>query len=96
MPNEFKILNFIFSSILLLIILSLNVYPLLLRGWASKNKYSMFGALRRIAQTISYEISLALILLAILVYYRRLSFDNFVVNKGFCVILLLNPFIFSI
>lgn len=95
-PNEFKILNFIFSSILLLIILSLNVYPLLLRGWASKNKYSMFGALRRIAQTISYEISLALILLAILVYYRRLSFDNFVVNKGFCVILLLNPFIFSI
>lgn len=95
-PNEFKILNFIFSSILLLIILSLNVYPLLLRGWASKNKYSMFGALRRIAQTISYEISLALILLAILVYYIRLSFDNFVVNKGFCVILLLNPFIFSI
>lgn len=95
-PNEFKILNFIFSSILLLIILSLNVYPLLLRGWASKNKYSMFGALRRIAQTISYEISLALILLAILVYYRRLSFDNFVINKGFCVILLLNPFIFSI
>jgi len=95
-PNEFKILNFIFSSILLLIILSLNVYPLLLRGWASKNKYSIFGALRRIAQTISYEISLALILLAILVYYIRLSFDNFVVNKGFCVILLLNPFIFSI
>jgi len=95
-PNEFKILNFIFSSILLLIILSLNVYPLLLRGWASKNKYSIFGALRRIAQTISYEISLALILLAILVYYIRLSFDNFVVNKGFCIMLLLNPFIFSI
>jgi NADH-ubiquinone oxidoreductase chain 1 len=95
-PVEFNILNLLFSTILLLIILRLNVYPLLLRGWASKNKYSIFGALRRIAQTISYEISLALILLSILLYYIRLSFDYFLINKYFCLILFLNPFIFSI
>lgn len=56
----------------------------------------MFGALRRIAQTISYEISLALILLSILVYYINLRFDIFLLNKNFCIMLLLNPFIFSI
>lgn len=95
-PIEFNIIKFLFSAILLLIILRLNVYPLLLRGWASKNKYSIFGALRRIAQTISYEISLALILLAILLYYTNLSFDFFIYYKSFCLMILLNPFIFSI
>lgn len=95
-PIEFKILRFIFSTILLLTILRLNVYPLLLRGWASKNKYSIFGSLRRIAQTISYEISLALILLAILIYYRKLRFDDFIKTKSIFIIILLNPFIFAI
>lgn len=95
-PLEFKIINFTFSAILLLIILRLNVYPLLLRGWASKNKYSIFGSLRRIAQTISYEIRLALILLSILLYYKGLRFDIFYINKYFCFIFLINPFIFSI
>ena len=72
------------------------MYPILLRGWASKNKYSIFGALRSIAQTISYEIRLALILLRILIYYKELRFDIFLFNKSFCILFLINPFIFSI
>lgn len=48
-----------------LIILSLNVYPLLRSGWASNRKYAFIGGLRAAAQTISYEISLAFILLRI-------------------------------
>ena len=56
----------------------------------------MFGALRRIAQTISYEISLALILLSILLYYRDITFDNFLYNKYFCLMFLLNPIIFLV
>lgn len=94
-PVESRILNLLYSTILLLIILRLNVYPLLLRGWASKNKYSIFGSLRRIAQTISYEIRLALILLAILLYFIDLRFDNFNFSKYFNLVLL-NPFVFLI
>ena len=41
----------------------LNVYGTLLAGWSSNSKYALLGALRAIAQTISYEVSLALILL---------------------------------
>lgn len=96
LPLEFNISFFTFSSILLLIILRLNVYPLLLRGWASKNKYSIMGALRRVAQTISYEISLALILLIILIYYIRIRFDFFILNKTYFKIFLISPFIFSL
>ena len=57
------------------------MYPLLLSGWASKNKYSMMGALRRIAQTISYEIRLALILMLVLMYSLSLRFDISIINK---------------
>lgn len=42
---------------------SLNVYGTLLAGWASNSKYALLGRLRAIAQTISYEVRMALILL---------------------------------
>jgi len=42
---------------------SLNVYGTLLAGWASNSKYALLGGLRAIAQTISYEVRIVLILL---------------------------------
>ena len=96
LPLEYEVSNYLYSRILLLIILRLNVYPLLLRGWASKNKYSIFGSLRRIAQTISYEIRLALILLSIIVYYNALRFDFFVKYKLYNFIIYISPLIFAI
>lgn len=59
-------LVFRFSGLLLLVILRLNLYPLLLAGWASNSKYAFVGAIRGVAQTISYEIRLALIVLRFL------------------------------
>lgn len=52
--------------LLFLIILRINVYPLILTGWASNRKYSLIGAIRGVAQTISYEVSLALIVLRLI------------------------------
>nr|YP_008757594.1 NADH dehydrogenase subunit 1 [Parajapyx emeryanus]AEV44859.1 NADH dehydrogenase subunit 1 [Parajapyx emeryanus] len=43
---------------------SLSVYTVLGAGWASNSKYALLGGLRAVAQTISYEVSLALILLS--------------------------------
>lgn len=45
----------------LLVVLRLGVYPLLLRGWSRNRKYRIIGAIRGVAQTIRYEISLALL-----------------------------------
>nr|UYI30952.1 NADH dehydrogenase subunit 1 [Ceratosoma sp. HG0001] len=44
-------------------ITSLNVYGTMLAGWASNSKYAFLGALRASAQTISYEVSLLLLML---------------------------------
>ena len=52
----------------------MNVYATLMAGWASNSKYALLGSLRAIAQTISYEISMALVLLFPLFLVGSFSF----------------------
>ncbi|KAB7500795.1 NADH-ubiquinone oxidoreductase chain 1 [Armadillidium nasatum] len=49
--------------IYILCCLSAGVYPILGAGWSSNSKYSILGRLRAVAQTISYEVRLAIIIL---------------------------------
>nr|ARI50095.1 NADH dehydrogenase subunit 1 [Cittarium pica] len=65
---------FIWGILFFLCISSLNVYGTLLAGWASNSKYALLGAIRAVAQTISYEVSLALILLFVLFICGSFSF----------------------
>ncbi len=55
--------------IFILAFAGLEVYPIILAGWASKNKYSVLGALRGSSQIVSYEISMGLALLSMLIVY---------------------------
>nr|QIC20357.1 NADH dehydrogenase subunit 1 [Whitmania acranulata] len=54
---------FKYSVLFFLCVSSVNVYSIMLSGWGSNSKYALLGSLRGVAQTISYEISMALILL---------------------------------
>nr|AXS65600.1 NADH dehydrogenase subunit 1 [Chrysomeloidea sp. 6 KM-2017] len=62
-------MNFSFnlSMLYFLSISSLSVYTIMLAGWSSNSNYSLLGSLRSVAQTISYEVSLALILISFLI-----------------------------
>ena len=62
-PRLRSLSYFKWGVLFFLCVSSLNVYGTLLAGWASNSKYALLGSLRAIAQTISYEISMALILL---------------------------------
>lgn len=55
--------------IFILAFAGLEVYPIILAGWASRNKYTVLGALRGSAQIVSYEISMGLALLSMLIVY---------------------------
>lgn len=57
---------------------SLGTYALLLAGWGSENKYSLFGALRATAQMISYELGMGLALVGILMVYQSFHFADMV------------------
>lgn len=59
--------------IFILAFAGLEVYPIILAGWASRNKYSVLGSLRGSSQIVSYEISMGLALLSILIVYGSFS-----------------------
>lgn len=62
-----------FGLLLFLCVSRINVFTILAAGWTSNSKYALLGAIRRIAQTISYEVTIALILLTIFV--TTITFD---------------------
>lgn len=70
-PGFFFLNSFSFSIISLLALISIGVYPVMLAGWSSNRKYAELGRLRNIAQTISYEVRLALVV-AIIIFNLRI------------------------
>lgn len=64
--------------IFILAFAGLEVYPVILAGWASNNKYSILGALRGSAQVVSYEISMGLALLSMLLFYGTFDMNEMV------------------
>nr|WHM51822.1 NADH dehydrogenase subunit 1 [Stolotermes victoriensis] len=57
-------LNFDLGLLFFLCCTSLGVYTVMIAGWSSNSNYSLLGGLRAVAQTISYEVSLAIVLLS--------------------------------
>lgn len=60
---------------------SLAVYGIISSGWASNSKYAFLGALRSAAQMISYEVSIGLIIISVLLCVGSLNFINIVFNQ---------------
>ena len=58
-PTYSSIINCLYGIFFLYCLSTLLVYSLLLRGWSSNSKYRMVGAIRGVAQSISYEVSIA-------------------------------------
>nr|APX40056.1 NADH dehydrogenase subunit 1 [Psylliodes cupreatus] len=70
-------INFNMSILFFLSISSLSVYSIMLAGWSSNSNYSLLGSLRSVAQTISYEVSLILILMSLLFLILSLNLIDF-------------------
>nr|YP_010894819.1 NADH dehydrogenase subunit 1 [Amiota dentata]WJW73332.1 NADH dehydrogenase subunit 1 [Amiota dentata] len=64
MPFFVKLYSFNLGLLFFLCCTSLGVYTVMVAGWSSNSNYALLGGLRAMAQTISYEVSLALILLS--------------------------------
>nr|YP_009373422.1 NADH dehydrogenase subunit 1 [Neotrigonia margaritacea]AQT38492.1 NADH dehydrogenase subunit 1 [Neotrigonia margaritacea] len=68
-PSLFMVMGILFF----LCVSALNVYTTLMAGWASNSKYALLGAIRAMAQTISYEVTMTLILLFYLILANSLD-----------------------
>nr|YP_009254372.1 NADH dehydrogenase subunit 1 [Caridina cf. nilotica HMG-2016]ANC75345.1 NADH dehydrogenase subunit 1 [Caridina cf. nilotica HMG-2016] len=78
LPYDMGLVSFKMSVLFFLCCTSLGVYTTMGAGWASNSKYSLLGCLRAVAQTISYEVSLALILLSFLLLVGGVDLALFV------------------
>lgn len=63
-PFFIKLFSFNLGILFFLCCTSLGVYTVMVAGWSSNSNYALLGGLRAVAQTISYEVSLALIILS--------------------------------
>ncbi len=68
--------------LLILGVTSIGVYGVALAGWSSNNKYSLLGGLRASAQMVSYEISLGLSLVGVLIMAGSFSLNQIVSAQG--------------
>nr|NP_739724.1 NADH dehydrogenase subunit 1 [Lophius americanus]WMI35313.1 NADH dehydrogenase subunit 1 [Lophius americanus]WMI35612.1 NADH dehydrogenase subunit 1 [Lophiidae sp.]WMI35651.1 NADH dehydrogenase subunit 1 [Lophius americanus]BAC23294.1 NADH dehydrogenase subunit 1 [Lophius americanus] len=77
MPLPYPVLDLNLGILFILALSSLAVYSILGSGWASNSKYALIGALRAVAQTISYEVSLGLILLSTIIFTGGFTLQTF-------------------
>nr|QHB77345.1 NADH dehydrogenase subunit 1 [Hylomyscus parvus] len=81
LPMPHPLINLNLGILFFLATSSLSVYSILWSGWASNSKYSLFGALRAVAQTISYEVTMAIILLSVLLMSGSFSLQTLIMTQ---------------
>nr|YP_001648571.1 NADH dehydrogenase subunit 1 [Ptilocaulis walpersi]ABW83892.1 NADH dehydrogenase subunit 1 [Ptilocaulis walpersi] len=60
---------------------SISVYAILMSGWSSNSKYSFLGAIRAAAQMISYEVSIGLIIISVILCVGSLNLSEIVLTQ---------------
>nr|AYN73228.1 NADH dehydrogenase subunit 1 [Jivarus ronderosi] len=76
--------SFSYGFLFFLCCTSLGVYTVMIAGWSSNSNYSLLGSLRSVAQTISYEVSLALILLGKIILITSFNMLDFMIYQFYC------------
>lgn len=88
------IFSFNYGFLFFLCLRSLAVYRLILSGWSSNSIYALLGRLRSIAQTISYEVRLALLIISLIFIILGFNFSLLILYQknlwlGFLIIILI-------
>nr|AKL78578.1 NADH dehydrogenase subunit 1 [Glaucidium brodiei brodiei] len=81
LPLPFPLAELNLGLLFILAMSSLTVYSTLWSGWASNSKYALIGALRAVAQTISYEVTLAIILLSVVMLSGNYSLNTLITTQ---------------
>jgi NADH-ubiquinone oxidoreductase chain 1 len=83
MPYLIKIYSFHLGLLFFLCCTSLGVYTIIIAGWSSNSNYALLGGLRSVAQTISYEVSLSLILISFIFLIISFNIIIFIIYQKY-------------
>nr|AOY39564.1 NADH dehydrogenase subunit 1 [Scolytinae sp. BMNH 1040331] len=90
-------LSFSFSLLFMLSVSSLGVYTIMLAGWSSNSNYALLGSLRSVAQMISYEVSMILIILSFMFLISSFGIMSFMLfQENIWFIFFLMPLVFML
>nr|YP_009164626.1 NADH dehydrogenase subunit 1 [Amazona ochrocephala]YP_009338005.1 NADH dehydrogenase subunit 1 [Amazona aestiva]AJG35597.1 NADH dehydrogenase subunit 1 [Amazona ochrocephala]AMR57197.1 NADH dehydrogenase subunit 1 [Amazona aestiva] len=81
LPLPLPLVDLNLGLLFLLAMSSLAVYSILWSGWASNSKYALIGALRAVSQTISYEVTLAIILLSMIMLIGNYTMTTLTISQ---------------
>ncbi len=79
--SEFDFISYSISALLFVTIASIPILGILMAGYASNNKYSLIGAVRSVAQAISYELPIIFVLLSVVVLSSSLNLKQIVFEQ---------------
>nr|YP_008994361.1 NADH dehydrogenase subunit 1 [Cistopus taiwanicus]AGS15334.1 NADH dehydrogenase subunit 1 [Cistopus taiwanicus] len=82
------------SMMLFLCVSSIGVYFVMGAGWFSNSKYALLGSVRAVAQSISYEVSMSLILMSCLLLVGSINMVSLLKYQYICWIFFINFFMF--
>lgn len=78
---DFVLFHTEYSVLYTLCFSSLGVYGIIFAGWASNSKYAFLGALRSAAQMISYEVSMSLVLIPVIMLAGSFNYGKIIVSQ---------------
>lgn len=83
LPLDKGVLRSSLSMLVIYTVIRIGIYPLIMSGWSSNRNYAMIGALRGVAQTVSYEVRFALIILVLLIRGETLRLSAIVSENNY-------------
>nr|YP_010710196.1 NADH dehydrogenase subunit 1 [Macroscytus japonensis]WCS41496.1 NADH dehydrogenase subunit 1 [Macroscytus japonensis] len=81
-PFLINVFNFNYGFLFFMCCTGLGVYGVLMSGWSSNSNYALLGGLRSVAQTISYEVSMTLIMICLIIFTFSFNLLDFMIYQS--------------
>nr|YP_010535258.1 NADH dehydrogenase subunit 1 [Megacopta centronubila]UYA97706.1 NADH dehydrogenase subunit 1 [Megacopta centronubila]UYA97719.1 NADH dehydrogenase subunit 1 [Megacopta centronubila] len=82
-PMLINVYNFNYGVLFFMCCTGVGVYGMMLSGWSSNSNYALLGSLRSVAQTISYEISMSMIMICFIVFIYSFNLLMFMYYQSY-------------
>nr|YP_010714153.1 NADH dehydrogenase subunit 1 [Plautia stali]WDD39716.1 NADH dehydrogenase subunit 1 [Plautia stali] len=89
-PFLINVYNFNYGILFFMVCTGMGVYGVMLSGWSSNSNYALLGSLRSVAQVISYEVSMILIMLCIIIFVFSYNLIDFMYYQKYSWFLFMN------